>query len=609
MNQLIYNFSKMSNNSDNVSQPQKKLKNAFDVLKKGAEKLIKVELETASTKAKTTFKSNQNNKKRKELDEETKISNPDPDNSKQRKFHSLADLHNPLASKGSEVEMSIDYNKPPNSDDFSNTGDSSEFFKSSPSRKKKIIIPTNPKKENAPCEESNKENKIDFREGVSQRSSYKSYSTEFREEFITHYLQHGLTRACLYKGVTIDVGSKWVKNYKKQGLLGLVDKRCQNSGVVNKYLDIYVLDEFNKKRAKGIMVNGLLLKAIALQALPSIKPENFMASNGWLSRFLERNQIVRRKTTHQAQELIDNLNLEMKYYLDALQGLYDSDRELIYLNFDETPIMYDLSSDYTYGLKGEKSISSLSHPNNKERATVTLAVASNGDTLPPLVTFKYQYGGKGTRDFPKKYENFKNVSKPYMVRFTESGFNKEQNIIDYINKVILQWKANINQDIVIILDQAKCHISKKVTDHLDKLRLTYLFIPAGGTHLFQPLDVLLNKPFKDSMRSFYLSWLNNQITKSDTRIINPPTVDNILDWTLKSIQEMTSIQVKESFAVTAINGNIKELFLEPKLSIKLNILIESYLLENEDSEPEYQDKGDEMLVNIALGQELYLSKD
>jgi len=91
------------------------------------------------------------------------------------------------------------------------------------------------------------------------KGCYKNYSTEFKEDFILSYLDVGLGKACLAKAVNVDVASKWVKSYKMEGLMGLVDKRSGNSGIVHQYLDEYVMQEFKRKREKGVLVNSLML--------------------------------------------------------------------------------------------------------------------------------------------------------------------------------------------------------------------------------------------------------------------------------------------------------------------------------------------------------------
>ena len=79
--------------------------------------------------------------------------------------------------------------------------------------------------------------------------------------------------------VSIDLASKWIAKYKAMSLLGLIDQRANNSGLINKYLDLYFLEELKRKIKRELMINGHLLKEFALQTSTSEKSEAFMASN------------------------------------------------------------------------------------------------------------------------------------------------------------------------------------------------------------------------------------------------------------------------------------------------------------------------------------------
>ena len=99
-----------------------------------------------------------------------------------------------------------------------------------------------------------------------------------------------------------------------------------------------------------------------------------------------------------------------------------------------------MSLDYSFHSKGEKNISGLSHRNNKMRVTFVPSICSNGHYLPPLVVGIYQYGAKSGRGFPKKFEHLQNITRPYMLRFTESGFTKDQMRVEYLKKVVYLTK-------------------------------------------------------------------------------------------------------------------------------------------------------------------------
>ena len=185
---------------------------------------------------------------------------------------------------------------------------------------------------------------------------------------------------------------------------------------------------------------------LAQSAPNHLKPANFKASRGWLFRLRKRLKISRRKCTHRLQQYVEGLVPQVYKYLAQLEELRQATSEdFVFINLDEIPFFFDVSADYTLNLQGEKNIEILSHRNSKTRATFMPAICSNGHSLPPLFVFIYKYTGASTRTFPKKYEHLRNLTRPYMVRFTEEGFTREELIIEYIEKFILPYQESLRE--------------------------------------------------------------------------------------------------------------------------------------------------------------------
>ena len=55
----------------------------------------------------------------------------------------------------------------------------------------------------------------------------------------------------------------------------------------------------------------------------------------------------------------------------------------------------------------------------------------------------------------------------------------------------------------MVLDLATCHISTDSIDALNNNGVKYILIPAGMTSICQPLDISVNKVFKDSIRLLF----------------------------------------------------------------------------------------------------------
>ena len=61
---------------------------------------------------------------------------------------------------------------------------------------------------------------------------------------------------------------------------------------------------------------------------------------------------------------------------------------------------------------------------------------------------------------------------------------------------------------MLVLDRFRCHKTPAVLEFLKKEQRTVpAIIPGGLTSILQPLDVAINKPFKDRMRLKWSEWM------------------------------------------------------------------------------------------------------
>jgi len=88
---------------------------------------------------------------------------------------------------------------------------------------------------------------------------------------------------------------------------------------------------------------------------------------------------------------------------------------------------------------------------------------------------------KRYKKFPKELSKLKKIIDPYFVRFTESGFNRDNILKEYFEKVLLPWKNKAKKEIVIIMDQAGPHTSYGFTKYLDSLQLSIYIYLLGYT--------------------------------------------------------------------------------------------------------------------------------
>ena len=82
---------------------------------------------------------------------------------------------------------------------------------------------------------------------------------------------------------------------------------------------------------------------------------------------------------------------------------------------------------------------------------------------------------------------------------------------EYIKNIIIPYKKD-NKKILLIMDYATSHYTKKIIDYLDKHDIDVFFIPKNMTPILQPLDRAINFPFKQYLKSLYIERyiLNNK---------------------------------------------------------------------------------------------------
>jgi Flp pilus assembly protein TadG len=106
-------------------------------------------------------------------------------------------------------------------------------------------------------------------------------------------------------------------------------------------------------------------------------------------RFFERNNLVKRRVTHQQNTLdeqeIGRLKIDFVQAMRETIATFNVSRDCV-LNMDETPVYYDPEINSTFAEKGSKKVSSKkTATTSKCSALLTVTIA--GTKLVPFVVF------------------------------------------------------------------------------------------------------------------------------------------------------------------------------------------------------------------------------
>lgn len=181
---------------------------------------------------------------------------------------------------------------------------------------------------------------------------------------------------------------------------------------------------------------------------------------------------------------------------------------------------FEIGTDTTYNETGARTVwvKSIGSGLDKRQATVQLTVHADGIAqTPPMIVFR----GKGLRITTTERKQW---DKRVVVRFQENAWVDENVGLQWIQGV---WRQRTFHPKLLVLDVHKAQKTPAFLRALSLRHTTPAFIPPGCTGLVQPLDVALNKPFKDLVDVKYHqhfeehldAWMLGKFSASERRVL------------------------------------------------------------------------------------------
>jgi hypothetical protein len=162
-----------------------------------------------------------------------------------------------------------------------------------------------------------------------------------------------------------------------------------------------------------------------------------------------------------------------------------------------------------------------------------LSVLADGTKLPPMVLLK------GVR--PPK-----NVPSGILIEMTPKSWANEEVMERWLSRV---WRKNNEGRHLLVWDSFSAHITPKIKQQVGvNFNSDMAVIPGGGTSKLKPLDVSLNRPFKNNFRELYDEWIIQgpvDLTKGSNR--RPQSNEIIMKWVKQSWDTISQEMVRKSF--------------------------------------------------------------
>ena len=327
-----------------------------------------------------------------------------------------------------------------------------------------------------------------------------------------------------------------VNNWKCKCKTGQVDVNFQKKIGRPNLLEDDLLKKVNDiaigTRLAGGVINRRQLICIANGVVKANNPNLLKEFGGplelsekWARGVLGKLNWSKRKATTGKLEPSPQLLLEEKFTFQKEISTHVSNHDIppsLVLNLDQTPLPYVTPGKYTFSLKGTKHVP-IKGVDDKRQITATFAVSSVGNFLPVQLI----YAGKTSRCLPK----FK-FPEEFSVTFTENHWSNTTASIAFFNEIIFPYLNKVKMDLglpeeqfsLVIMDTFKGQDNDTIKELCLENNCEITIVPHNLTHVFQPLDLSVNKAAKSFVQNKYNEWFADQVSQQLTRGILPADV-------------------------------------------------------------------------------------
>ncbi len=164
-------------------------------------------------------------------------------------------------------------------------------------------------------------------ECTKKKSIHRMYSQGQKSKVANYARHHGIRKASRHFGIHHRNVQRWVKS--QVAVLKNPGKRVNKKGQGRKITYPPETEEklltwtLEKRESQLIPVSTHLIRMKALSLIKESNP-NFKASDGWVRKFMKRNNLILRVRTHISQNLPKDLESKIKTFLEEVAKIHDN---------------------------------------------------------------------------------------------------------------------------------------------------------------------------------------------------------------------------------------------------------------------------------------------
>ena len=371
-------------------------------------------------------------------------------------------------------------------------------------------------------------------EANGRKRKYTHFTPEDRAKIAKYAAQCGNTAAVKHFAKEFpSLGESTVRLFKKQYQADLkkvgseeeitqLAKKRRGRPLALGNLDEKVQQYIRALRKAGTPVNARVVVAAA-EGIVTATDRTLLFENGghiklsldWAYSLLKRMGYVKRKATTKTRTALtqEEFAAVKKQYLWQIKKAVKDGKippDLV-INWDQTGVNVVPSSQWTQAEQGSTRVE-IAGAGDKRLITVTLAGTLSGKLLP----FQILYEGKTERCHP-----LTQFLEGFDIWHTPNHWANGETSIRFVKNIILPYISITRKDLglgeehmaVVIFDTFKGHTGSEMESLLLENNIISVIVPSNCTDVLQPLDLSVNKPLKDHLRSKFQSWYSEQVSK------------------------------------------------------------------------------------------------
>ena len=348
----------------------------------------------------------------------------------------------------------------------------------------------------------------------------RSFTLKFKRRVIDEQIRENLpnNEVCRRYNIQLQNLKRWKEvldharyqpKYKKSVHTGKNSIYFEYENTIKEYIN-------NMREQKFVVTVRSVINKLN-ELCPASVEKSFKSKSMWVYRFMSRHGFTHRRVTRSIGISDEELFRRKNNFYSKVESRLGRIPETIFINIDQTCLLYGSVGSSTIDVIGARAVQVQSRGNPLDRVTVHLAIASNGEKLPPFMIAKGTGYGRVMREMTSQSGPF---PKDLVYAASENAWMTEGLMIDWIDRVLIPFVFNNNYgNFCLVMDSFQVHLKPSISQKLDEIGIETIIIPGGLTPDLQPLDIGVNSPFKHWLKNHYIFKQGfEQLTASQKRL-------------------------------------------------------------------------------------------